>query len=123
MTAKFFGFGRWFSPKRALPTVSIKTRHRYRYLRGCELLESRCFLAIGSLATVTPEVWLPLDEGSINIAADYSGHARNATVFGASWTTGRSGTGLSFDGQSNYVNANLDLSRWLGGTGASVFGC
>jgi GH35 family endo-1,4-beta-xylanase len=121
MAAKFFGFGRWFSPKRALPTVSIKTQHRFRCLRGFELLESRCFLAIGTLATVTPEVWLPLDEGSINIAADYSGHARNATVFGASWTTGRSGTGLSFDGQSNYVNANLDLSRWLGGTGALCF--
>ena len=72
-----------------------------------------------AVATPTPTVWLPLDEGIGNIVADYSGNARNATVFGATWTTGRSSTGLSFDGHSNYVNANLNLSRWLGGTAAA----
>ncbi len=68
-----------------------------------------------------PEVWLPLDEGTGNVAADYSGNARNATVFGATWTPGRSGSALSLDGQSDYINANLDLSRWLGGTASLAF--
>src|SRR5262249_39013399 len=85
--------------------------------QGFESLEPRRLF----VTTPASAVWLPLDEGLGNIAADYSGNARNATVFGATWTDGRTGTGLSFDGQTDYVNSNLNLSRWLGGTGSLSF--
>jgi GH35 family endo-1,4-beta-xylanase len=118
MAANLLGFGGWFSAGKSVKTAAIKARRVNRCLRGFESLEVRCYLSSNSVAA---EVWLPLDEGSGNVAADYSGNARNATIFGASFTIGRSGLGLSFNGQSNYVNANLDLSRWLGGTGALSF--
>jgi hypothetical protein len=44
-----------------------------------------------------------LDEGSGTTAADSSGNGNNGTITGATWTTGKVGSGaLSFDG-SNYV--------------------
>lgn len=94
-----------------------KARRCDRRSQRFESLEKRNLLA----TLPASAVWLPLDEGIGNIAADYSGNARNATVFGAAWTPGRTGTGLTFNGQSNYVNANLDLSRWLGGTATLSF--
>ena len=115
--AKLLNFGGMVRIGNSVRSAAREARQGDRRLQGFESLEPRCLLA----TTPTPTVWLPLDEGIGNIAADYSGNARNATVFGATWTTGRSSTGLSFDGQSNYVNANLNLSRWLGGTAALSF--
>ena len=47
------------------------------------------------------------DEGSGNLAYDYSGHGYHGTINGASWTTGYSGYALDFDGEAN--NVNLDI--------------
>jgi hypothetical protein len=44
-----------------------------------------------------------LNEGSGTIATDASGNGNNGTISGATWATGKSGSGLSFDG-NDYVN-------------------
>ncbi len=52
--------------------------------------------------------WL-LDEGSGTTATDSGGGGHNGTISGAAYTVGRSGTGLAFDGSSNYVAITLDI--------------
>ena len=47
------------------------------------------------------------DEGSGNLAHDYSGHGFDGAITGASWATGYSGYALDFDGEGS--NVNLDL--------------
>jgi streptogramin lyase len=44
-----------------------------------------------------------LDEGSGDIAGDSSGNGNDGTIYGATWTTGKKGGGLSFDGADDYV--------------------
>jgi hypothetical protein len=55
------------------------------------------------------------DEGSGNIAYDSSGNGNHGTIYGAKWTNGKSGTGLSFDGVDDYVfvsdSDSLDISK------------
>ncbi len=66
-------------------------------------------ISIGSeettAAVVCPEgavsVW-QFDEGSGNIASDVLG-VNNGTIYGATWTTGKVGSALSFDGSDDYV--------------------
>ena len=43
------------------------------------------------------------NEGLGNIANDYSGNGNNGIINGATWTTGKYGKALQFDGISNYV--------------------
>ncbi len=45
-----------------------------------------------------------LDAGSGSVAADSSGNGLNGTLHGATWTTGKYGKGLSFNGNGNYVD-------------------
>lgn len=47
------------------------------------------------------------DEGNGNIANDYSGNGYHGSIFGATWTTGYSGSALDFDGDLDYVDLNL----------------
>lgn len=56
------------------------------------------FLSNGLLA------YWSFDEGSGNVAYDYSGHDYHGSIVGASWTTGHSGSALDFDGSDDYVN-------------------
>jgi hypothetical protein len=46
--------------------------------------------------------------------ADMSGNGRTGTISGASWTTGRYGNGLSFDGSNDSVGTTYatNLTRW-----------
>jgi len=44
------------------------------------------------------------DEGSGDIAYDYSGHGYDGLIYGADWTTGYSGYALDFNGNSDYVS-------------------
>ena len=74
-------------------------------------------------ADQTLKVWLKLDEGSGTTAGDSSGNGNNGTVHGATWTTGKSGYALSFDGTDDYVwidnsssnsiNGSLSVSAWV----------
>jgi hypothetical protein len=43
------------------------------------------------------------DEGSGNTAYDASGNGNHGTIYGAKWTSGKSGGALSFDGVDDYV--------------------
>ena len=53
------------------------------------------------------------DEGSGNLAHDYSGNGYHGAITGASWITGHSGYALDFDGEAS--NINLDTySQKLG---------
>jgi hypothetical protein len=64
------------------------------------------------------------DEGSGTILSDSSGNGNNGTINGATWTTGKYGGGLSFDGINDYIqvsNSNsldiigdeITLSGWV----------
>ena len=61
-----------------------------------------------------------LDEGSGTIANDSSGNGNHGSINGgATWTTGQSGNGLSFDGVDDYVtiprinNDEVSVCAWL----------
>jgi hypothetical protein len=47
---------------------------------------------------------LIMDEGSGTTVYDQSGNNNNGTIYGATWTTGRFGNALSFDGVDDYVS-------------------
>ncbi len=56
--------------------------------------------------------WLPFEEGSGTTTADASGHGNPGTLLNmppAAWTSGQSGSGLSFDGVSSYVQISNNL--------------
>ncbi|MFQ6120757.1 MAG: hypothetical protein ACE5KE_12850 [Methanosarcinales archaeon] len=46
------------------------------------------------------------DEGSGNIAHDISGNGNDGSVYGASWTSGKVGKALDFDGSNDYVDTH-----------------
>ena len=60
-----------------------------------------------------------LDEGSGDIAVDSSGNGNDGTINGATWTTGKDGGGLGFDGVNDYVtiplinNDEVSVSAWF----------
>jgi hypothetical protein len=57
------------------------------------------------------------DEGAGATAADVSGNGHQAAISGATWTTGRFGSGLSFDGVNDWVtipvSSDLDLTTGM----------
>ncbi|MCF6153373.1 MAG: hypothetical protein E3K38_14040 [Candidatus Kuenenia stuttgartiensis] len=55
-------------------------------------------------ATNSKTACYTFDEGSGTVATDKSGNGNNGTVNGAVFSSGKSGTGLSFDGADDYVS-------------------
>jgi hypothetical protein len=59
------------------------------------------------------------DEGSGETVTDSSGNGNDGTIIGATWTTGKNGGALSFNGINNYVsiprmnNDEISLSAWF----------
>ncbi len=51
-----------------------------------------------------------LDEGERTTAEDSSGFDNDGTIYGATWTTGKVGYGLDFDGVDDYVDCGNDAS-------------
>ena len=49
-------------------------------------------------------LWLKFNEGSGNIAYDSSFYNNHGTIYGATWTDGKFGKALSFDGVDDYIN-------------------
>jgi hypothetical protein len=47
---------------------------------------------------------IPMDEGSGSTVYDQSGNNFNGTIYGATWTQGRYGNALSFDGVDDYID-------------------
>jgi hypothetical protein len=63
-----------------------------------------------TLALAAPSSWWKFDDGTGTTAADSSGNGHNGTVNGATWTTGRFGDALQFNGSSSTVTASAVLS-------------
>ena len=55
-------------------------------------------------------LWLKFNEGSGNIAYDSSFYNNHGTIYGATWTDGKFGKALSFDGVDDYVEVPYDAS-------------
>ena len=55
-------------------------------------------------------LWLKFNEGSGNIAYDSSFYNNHGTIYGATWTDGKFGKALSFDGVDDYVDCGNDTS-------------
>ena len=69
------------------------------------------------------------DEGSGTQAGDSSGNSRTGTISGATWVTGRYGSGLSFDGVNDSVSlpalgtfykSGFTLEAWVQKQGPKV---
>ena len=66
-------------------------------------------------------LWLKFDEGSGNVAYDYSGNGNNGYIYGAGWVDGKVGKALDFDGVDDYVNVSnfigsfnqLTIEAWI----------
>jgi len=50
---------------------------------------------------------LPMDEGSGDTVYDKSGNDNDGTIYGATWTDGKFGKALSFDGEDDYVDIGI----------------
>ncbi len=57
-----------------------------------------------------------LDENTGTTAYDSSGNGNDGTIYGASWTTGKYGSALSFDGSNDYVSLPSDISDAISST-------
>jgi len=61
-------------------------------------------------------LWIQMDARPGNIAYDLSRNNNHATIYGASWTRGKIGYALSFDGIDDYVDCGNDPSIRITGT-------
>ncbi|MEK7699999.1 MAG: LamG-like jellyroll fold domain-containing protein [Planctomycetota bacterium] len=65
------------------------------------------------------QAFYTFSEGTGTTTADSSGNSKNGTIQGATWTTGKNGSGLSFNGTSDYVSIpcmnydELSISAWF----------
>src|SRR5262249_39277761 len=84
------------------------TRFKKKIRLRLEQLEPRNLLA--SLVAA-----YAFNEGSGNTVADYSGNGNDGTISGATWTTGKYDSALSFDGVSSVVTIKdspfVDLTK------------
>ncbi|RLE79177.1 MAG: hypothetical protein DRJ51_08260, partial [Thermoprotei archaeon] len=60
-------------------------------------------------------LFLPLEEGSGDVAYDYSGHGNDGEIHGAKWVSTPYGRGLEFDGVDDYVEVPDSDSLHLAG--------
>ncbi|NIO22883.1 MAG: hypothetical protein GTN38_02550 [Candidatus Aenigmarchaeota archaeon] len=69
-----------------------------------------------------PVAFWHFDEGSGDLASDGSGNGNDGTVNGANWTSGMSGSALSFDGINDYIDCGdasdlnagiISVSLWI----------
>ncbi|MBV6518232.1 MAG: hypothetical protein DCC43_07945 [Candidatus Brocadia sp.] len=65
------------------------------------------------------QAYYTFDEGNGTVVNDSSGNGNNGTITGATWTTGKSGGGLSFDGNNDSVtvprmnNDEVSVCAWF----------
>ena len=72
-------------------------------------------------ATYTIPVTTTLDSGAKFRAKVTGPSAYGVLQDGATWTTGRSGSAINFDGTNDYLGTSSDLSSILGGTSSLTF--
>ena len=57
-------------------------------------------------------LYLPLDEGSGDVAEDHTGNGNDGALFGgAKWMNGKYGSGLYLDGKDDYIEINNILTE------------
>ena len=59
--------------------------------------------------------WWLFDEGSGSVAKDSGGYGNDGTIYGATWTDGKYGSALSFDGTGDYVEVLANSSLFPSG--------
>ncbi|MBI2010363.1 MAG: LamG domain-containing protein [Candidatus Chisholmbacteria bacterium] len=57
-----------------------------------------------------PIAWWKIDENTGTSIADTSGNGNTVTASGATWTSGKVGQALSFDGSNDYMNTSSTIS-------------
>ncbi|BBO17988.1 conserved hypothetical protein [Candidatus Brocadia pituitae] len=67
------------------------------------------------------QAFYAFDEGSGTIANDSSGNGNNGNIIGATWTTGKSGGGLSFDGRLCQQNDPFRRTETFAGITTAVW--
>jgi hypothetical protein len=94
-------------------------------LASCFLLPTSAFAATLKLGASNAGLvgYWSFNEGTGTIAHDFSGHGNNGTLSGSTlptWTSGKLGNGLSFNGTSSRVNlapvsvgASVTISAWI----------
>ena len=105
----------------------IKFRHM---LWSVILLALIASVAWGQLPTKGLVLYLTMEEGKGNIINDQSGNGSKATITGdPKWVKGKFGTGIEFDGETNYavVNHNpvfdfteMTAAAWVNWSGLSA---
>jgi len=80
-------------------------------------------LSIAGNASADLAAYWPLDEGAGDTIYDTSGNDNNGTINGATWSTGKYGNALEFNGQDNYVEIptsdsleivdNVTVAAWI----------
>src|SRR5205814_2347920 len=75
--------------------------------------------ALGQVAT-NPIAWWAFDEGSGTTAIDSSSNNNAGTIIGVTYTAGRFGSALSFNGTNNYVFASEAQSGGVTGSGLDI---
>jgi len=128
--------GNQFATAASFPTYpsSVTADGAWAYLRGDETPSSSSTLAAADSSgnarpgtyngsTNGPSTWWRFDDASGSTAADSSGGGNPGTLTNTpTWTTGQSGTALTFNGSTNYVagasravhtNASLTVAAWV----------
>src|SRR5258708_2498341 len=103
---------------------ALLCRHQARVSALFIAAASICLLgsrptALGQVATNPIASWT-FDEGSGTTAVDSSSNNNTGTIIGATYTAGRFGSGLSFNGINNYVFASEAQSGGVTGSGLDM---
>lgn len=85
--------------------MTIKNINTYPKLALATLVSIFMFSNVSYAALVAH---YSMDEGQGAVLHDFSGNSNNGTIYGASWTSGVSGTALGFDGVDDYVDIDFD---------------
>ena len=95
-----------------------------RSLPSCVVLALNLLLGPAHLPAATPEnlpiAWWKLDEASGSIATDSAANGHTGTITGVTWTLGKMGGALSFNGASDYVFASDAQSGGTTGAGLDM---
>jgi hypothetical protein len=107
---------------KAAETGAIRQDLRIAFVKGVSFLALVLGLVLTRVASAAdPNLvgWWKLDEGQGQTAYDSAG-SNDGTIYGATWTTGKLGGALEFDGDGDYVNTNdafnynaLTVSAWV----------
>ncbi len=101
-----------------IPTTGFNGVDSFTYKANDSQLDSNiATVTITVTSAIDPNLvaYWKFDENSGTNASDSSGNGNHGTVSGATWTSGKLGTGLGFDGLNDYVDAGNPASLQITG--------